>query len=209
MVRPLSGARPKKRTTISVDPVVYKTFQKLVESKQPDGDKSSSSHLETLMKREIAKVQGSELPEVVDVESLQRQLANLKKRHNDLVNAIKNAKEKNPDRFNTLAAAYNLDMEHFTNAEEVIRNVLQDKDKAIEKYLTGEEDLAIFVTLLEINSKIEKIIQQILNAQKDKYLHMTTHQEASEKGEEAEEKNEPAHEDDEDDDDYESEEGVY
>ena len=95
------------------------------------------------------------------------------------------------------------------NAEEVIRNVLQDKDKAIEKYLTGEEDLAIFVTLLEINSKIEKIIQQILNAQKDKYLHMTTHQEASEKGEEAEEKNEPAHEDDEDDDDYESEEGVY
>jgi hypothetical protein len=174
MVRPLSGERPKKHATITIDPELWQTFKKIVELKQPDGDPSASSHIETLVKREVARIQDSNTPDVVNIESLQRQLLHLRKRYNDILRLLEN-RQGSIERFDKLAKDYHLDFEHFSNVPDVIRNVLQEMEEEgspVHTFLDGqpESDLALFISMIETNSEIEHTNKKILDAHRKRYL---------------------------------------
>ena len=174
MVRPLTGERPKQHATITIDPELWQTFKELVELKKPDGDTSASSHMETLVKREVAQIQGSNVPDAINIESLRRQLIHLRKSYNDILKLLQ-AKEGAIERFDKLAKEYNLDFQHFSNTQEVIRHVLQEldvEDSPVNTFLKGEpeSDLSLFINMIETNAEIEQTNKKLLDAHKKKYL---------------------------------------
>jgi hypothetical protein len=177
----------KKAATITIDPEIWLAFQNLVKDKQPDGDKSASAHVETLVRREVAKIQSSNMPDVVDRAALQRQLLSLKKRYNDILKAQRK-REGAMVRFDKLAEAYDLDMRRFSNVADVIHRVLEDRRKErspVQDFLDGqpESDLTLFISMIEIKAEIHQTNTKLLEAREAHYSQAST-QEQSEKEEE-------------------------
>lgn len=177
MVRPLQGERPKKTTTISIDPEVWQTFQNVVKTKEPDGDVSASSHVETLAKREIAKLTGQNADADVATEAqLRKRLATLERRlllNRDLL--IKGDGDYVDGRVRKLVDSYKLDREHYSNGEEVIRNILIDSERwnsPVQRYFDEEGDLTEFNLLIEniqLHAEIAKVNDALLEARKKQY----------------------------------------
>jgi hypothetical protein len=60
--RPTIGVEKKTRINLRIDPTVWKTFQTLVEAKLPPKT-AANSHIKTLIKPEIARFHGSNMPD--------------------------------------------------------------------------------------------------------------------------------------------------
>jgi hypothetical protein len=91
MVRPLKGERPKKTATFSVDPVIWKDFQNVVE-KRVFPQTSTSAHLEVLMRQEIARLSGEDPTSVVVNEAeLQKRLNVLERKRVALQDLVEKA----------------------------------------------------------------------------------------------------------------------
>ena len=115
----------KKPVTVTMDPDDWRTFQDLVSGKMPDGDKSASAHLGTLVKRENARLLGEDIPEVLDVIALRKRLECIRKRLSDLQKNV--TKRKADMRFEELGVAYGLDHVNWKNVPEVVGKVLADR----------------------------------------------------------------------------------
>ena len=167
LVRPLTGERPKHPTSISLDPEVWKTFKRLVEAKQPDGDKSASAHLETVIRRENARLTGK--AEAVNAEALQRLLHNQKQKLQSLQRQIG---AERLERFNKAAQDYGMAVD-FSNYADVIRRALRDSKKnedttPVQQIMPKQKPsgfsldlnrsytLLLFIQLLELNAEISK-----------------------------------------------------
>jgi hypothetical protein len=172
------GITPKKTISATMDPKIWEEFQDVVKKLQPDGDKSASAHLETIIKREIARLAGKEMPNIVDVARLQRQILTLDNRFD----AMQKSLEKRDGalaRFEDLMSAYKLDFEHFSNAADVIRQMLKDRDVAgssVQDFLEGEpqSDLSLLISMIEIKAEKDKINRQLLEAHKKRDLSEPT-----------------------------------
>jgi hypothetical protein len=161
----------KKMISTTIDIDVWKTFQDLVAKLQPDGDKSASAHLETVLRRENARLTGTEMPKIVDVAALQRQLANVQRRTAELEKSIG---AKRLEAFNELAEAYGLDFDNYSNSAAVIRQVLQDSKLEIEsetilKKLGHKANLPLFISLIELYTETQKLSDKLLEAQQEQY----------------------------------------
>jgi hypothetical protein len=172
LVRPLKGEHAKKITTISIDPVVWKTFQDIVESKEPDGDTSASSHVETLLKKEIADITGKD-PDAaaVNERQLQNRLTRLTKRKDTLYDMIGNGGKEAWDRANKLGNAYELDFEYFRNSEQVIRNMLLDyyrEGSDVRKFFDYDEgsmtEFNLLIQFIRVLGEREKVNAALLDA---------------------------------------------
>jgi hypothetical protein len=175
MVRPLVGENLKKHVTITIDPDAWKSFQDIVKEKEPDGDKSASAHLETLIRRENARIVGLNMPDAVNTERLSTRLINLRQRHEEMLKRLRKRDDKPLDKFDELAHAYNLDMENYTNASEVASKVLadwEDPDSKVREIfgdLLPESDLSLFVTIIELATDIIQTNKKLLEAFRTKY----------------------------------------
>jgi len=164
----------KDVTSISITPQVLEEFIDLVAAKHPDGDKTVSSHVETIMKREITKLKDSNAPDVVDVDSLYRQLLDRKKQIVDLVKDL----QKRPavgEAFNQLGKDYRINST-FANVEAAIGKILQDRSvegTSAHEFLRkhGASDLTLFIRQTELRAERARITAELLQAQEGKYLN--------------------------------------
>jgi hypothetical protein len=160
--------------SISIDPVIWKAFQDLVKAHNPDGDTTASAHVERLVERENSRLSGGNVAVVIDRAGLQRQLRQLAKRSIDVKKIIVKSNAKS--RINDLAIAYKLDTDHFSNADDVIRRILEDRNKKegtpMHTFLAhrgSKRELQFFIDLVEIGAKTEEITTQLMKAYETKY----------------------------------------
>ena len=122
MGRPTKDITEKKTArTITILPSVWDEFQGLVKAKVPGA--SASSHTETLVKNEIARLKGEDPVAIIDEAELESQLTTLMNRVNSIRKVFKDAGA--TKRVLKLMRDYDLQEDH-SNAEEVINQMLQD-----------------------------------------------------------------------------------
>ena len=174
MGRPATG-RTKKITTVSVDIDLWTQFVELIEKKQPDGDTTPSSHVETLVRREVERLTGKDVPDVVDKAALERKLLVLSKRAEDLRASFRKRNDGTIEKLNDLCRAYQLDTDHYSNTADVISRALKDRDEtgtlAHQTFSSlPPTDLNLFIATLEVSTEIEETNQKLTDASKQRYL---------------------------------------
>jgi len=158
--------------SISITPQVHEEFTDLVVAKHPDGDATVSSHIETIMKREIAKLRDSNAPDSVDVDALRRQISDLEKRIDSIVKEL----QKHPDliaAFNQLAEDYHID-DTYATVDTALRRILQDRNlegTPAHEFLQrqSESDLTLFISEVELLAEHTKVTAELLSAQESRY----------------------------------------
>jgi hypothetical protein len=139
VVRPRLGSSVRRNATVSLDPEVWQTFQTLVKIREPDGDTSASSHVETLIRRDIAKYEaGGDATAASDHAQLESRHTGLVKKKKMLEEiAIKNGGERTKDRIGKLLEQYGMHTKK-PDAEKAIRRMIVDQaadSGPVKKYL--------------------------------------------------------------------------
>jgi hypothetical protein len=180
---------PKRAVTITIDPHVWQIFQSLVKAKVAGA--SASSHVETLVNQENARLAGEDVPNVVDVALLQKQHLHFTRKAQEIEKVLER-REGSEERFSRLAEAYDLDCENYSNAAEVIGKVLQDRkkeDSPVQDFLDegSECELHFFINLLEIGAEKGKVNKQLLEAYEAHYVTAPAYPQGSSEKEEEQE----------------------
>ena len=158
--------KTKSTVTITINPVKWKTFQVLSKEKL---NLKASPHVELLIDKAIADMQGKEVNITVNLSELQRQRLALVKNADELLKVLEAHGVR--EALEALLESYGLNFDTYAIASEVIGKLLTLKGTSLKgaPYTRGDIDLCI--DLIEIKAKICEVRAKIDSIRAKQYLH--------------------------------------
>ena len=157
--------KTKSTVTITINPVKWKTFQVLSKEKL---NLKASPHVERLVDKAIAELQGKEFSVTVNLSDLQKQRLALVKNADEVTKVIESHGVR--EALEALVESYGLNFETYASASEVIGKLLTLKGTSLKGAPYTKGDLDLCIDLIEIKAKICDVRAKIDNIRTKQYL---------------------------------------